>query len=349
MCYPKPGPRCSPHAKGYLQKAVTRLESALIAENQKPSASNKERIAKALNNFCEKQSDYDTTAEGIVVLARNYQQTKGTPQEEIYKKRLSYANAKKEQQSLWALEYSQLKKSNRKTSPKLVSVKKRIEALNENISQEKAMYESALNSSREHLSEETTATEHAGHTMESKSWAPTATQQKRESPQGVEGMSTKEVEKLNSEDEEMVSTQKISSQPSSSLDPSLMDATPSKVKIDSFESIDSSRPKRGHVKSSTKSSLHQMNPMKPVHYSHMTQDDMPMNPHKYSHHGRKPEGVLVNMMGNHVSTRVIDTPNGVSWIVQQDDQIRTVKAPQNLSQAGEKLYYKRMGLTQVAA
>ena len=55
----------------------------------------------------------------------------------------------------------------------------------------------------------------------------------------------------------------------------------------------------------------------------------------------------MDMMGNYVSTHVVDTPNGVAWIIQQDDTIRTIKVPATLSENKKKSYYARLGLVEV--
>lgn len=358
MCYPKPGPRCTPHAKDYLEKAKTRLESALIAESKKPSANTKDRLVKAFDNFCERQSDYDTTPEGILALAKYYQQNKGTAQEDVYKRRLSYAKAKQEHQAEWASEYSQLNKAGKKTSQKMVVIKKKIEAVNEAIVQDKHMYESALSpqerrsmndttpenktSTETHIPTEQNESQLETTPRESKSWQPTATQQKREAPTELQETSSKKNEKLDEEVPLETKNLRVGSQ-DTSFDDYLANTKRSVVKIDSFDSLTSDKPLRGSIASYGDPSLEDLSPKKKIHYSELSSNN---RPNTYPSQ-EKPEGSLMDMMGNYVSTHVVDTPNGVAWIIQQDDTIRTIKVPANLSENKKKSYYARLGLVEV--
>lgn len=333
MCYPKPGPRCTPHAEGYLYKAKERLESALIAEKEKSSTSTRERLSKALDNFCERQSDYDTTPDGLLLLAKNYQQKKGTAQEEVYKKRLSYAKAKREIQSSWATEYSQLSKTKVKTSPKLETLTAKIDSINDAIHKNRNIYESAIYTK----DKESTSTE-------SVSWSPTKTQIKREIPEEIKGMNIKNTEKIIEEDTPQKNDTPLLLRKHHDIDV----LKTHKRKIDSFSIVsEDNKNKRGYVSALNKET-DSLSPMKrSVH--HFDVEQKSTKPYSYDSLQGKPRGALVDMMGYPVSTHIINTPKGLAWIIQQDEEIKTIKIPQGLSEKNKNIYYQRIGLTEIAA
>lgn len=331
MCYPKPGPRCTPHAEGYLNKAKERLESALIAEKEKSSITTRERLSKALDNFYERQSDYDTTPDGLLLLAKNYHQKKGTAQEEVYKKRLSYAKAKKEIQSSWATEYSQLSKTKIKTSPKLDSLTAKIDSINETIYRNKNIYESAI-----YTKDKTTTPK------EKSSLSSLTNSIEKEIPGEVIGMRIKDTKKItekNLHKNDFIPTKKQNHSE---------ELKTNKKKIENFiHVIEDKKDKRGYISPLDK----EKGSFTPLKRS-IQQFDFEQkhdNPYFYNSSQNKPQGILVDMMGYPVSTHIVNTPKGLSWIIQQDEEIKTIKIPQGLSEKNKNIYYQRIGLTEIVA
>lgn len=310
MCYPLPGPRCYTHASDNLASAKGRLEAAVAAEKNNARKANKERLRKALENFRARQSDLDTTNNGLIKLAQDYTDAKGTPNEDAYARRLHYAKLKRSQQVEWQKEFQHLKREKLSTSPQLTKLENRIEITNAKILEEGSIYDPALRG------------------------------EKRPNPQSVRPKPVVTVTPT-------VPEKPV--EPVQVLKPAVDDDLPGAkiepVKITSFADLDTARPhmrktaKPAHKGEMAKMTKKQKSQQVRMQGQVSTLDSVRATRQDYA--GR----ALTNDEGHVVADKVITTPTGLMWVLDKggyDSRIPVAKSKNSP-------YYRQFGFAESSA
>lgn len=328
MCYPQPGPRCYKHSLEKLNNAHARLIKAREIDATHSTQTSQERLQKARENLAYRQSEYDTTNEGMVELAYAYRSEEDSDSKDRYRKRLTLAKKRREKQDAWAQEYNAQKREKKKTpSKKLKDIEKSIKVVEQEYStplyqpeMEKSVHatETAEKINNPEPIEETPSVEE--------------TPQKEEQPIVAETPEKEEVTEIEPEEQPQVETTRR------------VDA----IRVKSLDTLDLTAIQKGHRRSLSAAVLIQndtIEPSLPVRTSLRAWNRTAAQNQLESQEGYHHYPVLYDFRNKQVDSQVVLLPQGrKAWeITHEDGSQMRLMMPLSPNPDTRKKYYEQFG------